>query len=202
MAWDEQHEAEPSSTMSTEDDAIRPSGLRWLRSGTARPGVGRELKNAKLAMALRSKTAFTKAEWEAFGITDLRKTDFIEGGGEYFQPDVTLADLRRLHGRNYGINVRSPNARSSAQLHHTQKEGLTNDSTIYVSPVRSHEALPISTKHVPGRVPAMNGALQPQGIEPSPRLANGARASQRSHAGVKYLGQQSQSRSPSSSGRP
>ena len=86
MAWDEQHEAKPSSTMSTEDDEIRPSGLRWLRVGTVRPAVGRELKNAKLAMALTSKTAFTKAEWEVFGITDLRKTDFIEGGGFYFQP--------------------------------------------------------------------------------------------------------------------
>ena len=125
MAWDEQHEAKPSSTMSTEDDEIRPSGLRWLRSGTARPGVGRKLKNAKLAMALTSKTTFTKAEWEAFGITDLRKTDYIEGGGVYFQPDVTLADLRRLHGRNYGINLNGAHARITAQPHHMEEEGIT-----------------------------------------------------------------------------
>ena len=192
MAWDEQHEAKPLSTISTEDDEIRPSGLRWLRAGTARPGVGRELKNAKLAMALTSKTAFTKAEWEAFGITDLRKTDYIEGGGVYFQPDVTLADLRRLHGRNYGINLNGAHARSSAQLRHTEEEGMTTDSIVDVSPVRSHEASPISSNHVPGR--ATSDALQPQGIEPSPRLANGARASQRSLAPVQYLGQRIESR--------
>ena len=182
MAWDEQHEAKPSSTMSTEDDEIRPSGLRWLRAGTVRPAVGRELKNAKLAMALTSKTAFTKAEWEVFGITDLRKTDFIEGGGFYFQPDVTLATLRRLYGRNYGINLNGVHARSSAQLRHTEEEGITTDSIVDISPVRSHEALPISINRVPGR--ATSDAQQPKGIEPSPRLANGARASQLSLAAV------------------
>jgi hypothetical protein len=51
---------------------------------------------------LRSKTEFTKQEWEAFGIKDLRTDHFIKSGDLYFQPAgiasmlVQFLQLRRV----------------------------------------------------------------------------------------------------------
>jgi hypothetical protein len=61
-------------------------GLKWLPAGDSEPAMGRNLEHAKLAEALKSKTEFTKQEWEAFGIKDLRTDQFIKSGYSYFQP--------------------------------------------------------------------------------------------------------------------
>ena len=61
-------------------------GLKWLPAGDTEPAMGRNLEHAKLAEALRSKTEFTKQEWEVFGIKDLRTDHFIKSGHSYFQP--------------------------------------------------------------------------------------------------------------------
>ena len=36
---------------------------------------------------------FTKENWDIFGITDLRSTDFIEAGGSYFKPIASTAQI-------------------------------------------------------------------------------------------------------------
>ena len=60
-----------------------PSGLKWVISGTIRPIDGRELFHPDLVAALTLQNGpvftFTNREWEAFGITDLRSDDFIQG---------------------------------------------------------------------------------------------------------------------------
>jgi hypothetical protein len=65
-----------------------PRGLKWLPAGDTEPATGRNLEHAKLAEALRSKTEFTKQEWEAFSIKDLRTDHFIKSGDSYFEPDA------------------------------------------------------------------------------------------------------------------
>ena len=73
-------------------------GLRWQLMGALRSegrhdpaqllkvGLHRELFHAQLALALTSKTEFTQREWDAFGIKDLRKDDFIKSGVNIFSP--------------------------------------------------------------------------------------------------------------------
>ena len=61
-------------------------GLKWLPAGDTEPATGLNLEHAKLAEILRSKTEFTKLEWEDFGIKDLRIDHVIKSGDKYFQP--------------------------------------------------------------------------------------------------------------------
>ena len=98
-------------------------GLRWLAVGDTQPTEGRQLTNSLLADALNDfdvisdekqhkldegfkslkahvkartrevKVFFTKKEWDVFGITDLRNTDFIEAGSSYFKPIASTAQL-------------------------------------------------------------------------------------------------------------
>jgi hypothetical protein len=66
-------------------------GLKWERSGAARPRQGQELSNAALDTALQSKTEFTLGEWKSFDIKDLRNDSFIQSGGIYFRPAALSA---------------------------------------------------------------------------------------------------------------
>ena len=66
-----------------------PSGLRWRRVGATRPTTGRERTNEKLAEALAKGTEFTKEQWDAFRLLDLRVEDFVQAGGAFFKPDAT-----------------------------------------------------------------------------------------------------------------
>ena len=61
------------------------SGLKWLNLGPCLPD-GNRLTNAKLAAALERQSTFTKAEWNEFGITDLRCDHFILVGNSAFRP--------------------------------------------------------------------------------------------------------------------
>ena len=64
------------------------SGLEWQNIGPSRPPEGRELtaSDPDLAKALTSKLMLTQEEWDAIGIRDLRKDDFIKSGDSYFKP--------------------------------------------------------------------------------------------------------------------
>jgi hypothetical protein len=53
------------------------SGRQWKKVGDEKPLKGRNLEHAHLAKALGHKTEFEEREWEAFGIKDLDKDDFI-----------------------------------------------------------------------------------------------------------------------------
>ena len=67
-------------------------GLVW-RQLPGKPRKGRELHNASLADALKSRTAFTRDDLESFGIKDLLWADFIRSGDTYFQVDDGLPDM-------------------------------------------------------------------------------------------------------------
>ena len=92
-------------------DVDRASGLSWLSAGATRPASGRELSNDRLAEALSKRQAFTQEEWEAFEVTDLRKTDFIRSGESYYRPErasliVAFDGLPQDdHGYHHGISV-------------------------------------------------------------------------------------------------
>lgn len=62
------------------------SGLKWMHLGSAKPHNGRELSHEALATALSNSTEFTQAEWDAFGVHDLRTDSFISSAGAYFGP--------------------------------------------------------------------------------------------------------------------
>ena len=68
-------------------------GLRWKNVGSTVPTNGKELTNNDFASLLQSRTAFTREEWDVFGIKDLRTEHFIKSGTSYFRPDVPTADV-------------------------------------------------------------------------------------------------------------
>ena len=72
-------------------------GRQWLDVGGAEPKEGRRLANAKLQDALEKLEGdvirFAEEEVDAFGLADLRSTDFIEAGGRYFQPAASSAQI-------------------------------------------------------------------------------------------------------------
>jgi len=59
----------------------------WKNIDSTMPTTGREVTNDKLAHALKSKSHFTKAEWDGFGLKGLFYDDFIKSGDVYFKPD-------------------------------------------------------------------------------------------------------------------
>ena len=59
-----------------------------MNAGPAQPAHGRELTNSQLKASLESKMEFTRQEWEAFEIKDLRYNDYIKSGASFFQPDA------------------------------------------------------------------------------------------------------------------
>ena len=72
------------------------SGLKWRKTGTTAPDHGRELKNPELAKELATKQEFTKQEWVAFNVTELRHDDYIKSGNDYFEPIATMGHLPLL----------------------------------------------------------------------------------------------------------
>ena len=92
-------------------DVDRASGLSWLSAGATRPASGRELSNDRLTEALSKRQVFTQEEWEAFEVSDLRKTDFIRSGESYYRPErasliVAFDGLPQDdHGYHHGISV-------------------------------------------------------------------------------------------------
>ena len=106
----------------------KPSGLNWKAIGTCKPASGRELHNAKLAHALKTKTeltarqrkvgiddlrdiyfelALTEHYWAWVGIDDLRSDDFIETHGIYFRPagPVGLSPLQARTLCDLGVST-------------------------------------------------------------------------------------------------
>ena len=65
------------------------SGLRWRKAGDQRPEGGRELSNTPLAQALQARTAFSRADFDAFGIGVVAPDHFIAVGKAYYEPVVT-----------------------------------------------------------------------------------------------------------------
>ena len=80
--------------------AISPSeqlGLKWHRVGSEKPQQGREITNAKLRKALKTKSEFAREEWIGFGIHDLRDDDFIRVGKNYFRPSEVSGGGNAAH---------------------------------------------------------------------------------------------------------
>ena len=80
--------------LSYSDDEIQirncseTSGLKWREISRTESSKGMELKNAKLAKALQTKTEleFMQEEWNAFAVKGLTINHFVEKDGKYFQP--------------------------------------------------------------------------------------------------------------------
>jgi len=66
------------------------SGLKWENVGGVKPAEGLELSSSTLADTLQSQTQFTQAEWDEFGVEDLRHDSFIKAGDSYFKPAQLL----------------------------------------------------------------------------------------------------------------
>eukprot|EP00966_Prymnesium_polylepis_P188312 4364217-Prymnesium_polylepis.1 len=60
------------------------SDVRWRDIGDRRPAKGRELDNHSLKVALATRTRFTKAEHDEFGLAALHDGDCIQSGGSIF----------------------------------------------------------------------------------------------------------------------
>ena len=72
-------------------------GLKWHRVGSEKPQQGREITNAKLRKALKTKSEFAREEWIGFGIHDLRDDDFIRVGKNYFRPSEVSGGGNAAH---------------------------------------------------------------------------------------------------------
>ena len=83
----------------------RASGLKWMLAGATKPTTGRELSNAELAQALERSSAFTQAEWDAFGIRDLGPDDFIKVGQSYFTSTGSGLDAAELKAAFYVMGL-------------------------------------------------------------------------------------------------
>ena len=70
------------------DEDRKKLGSRWRSIGSTRPMIGREIDNRALANALRERLEISPSELAAWGLTDLRRRDFIRAGSSYFQPVV------------------------------------------------------------------------------------------------------------------
>jgi hypothetical protein len=79
-------------------------GLKWINTGVFEPTQGREVTNPELANALKTKLEFTQDEWNAFGVVNLGKDDFIKSGQFYFKQDDLL--LRQLITTAPGTDVK------------------------------------------------------------------------------------------------
>ena len=77
------------------------SGLEWKNVGHARPAGGEELTNDALSQALQRTNRFTEKEWDAFGISHLPMTAFIQVSGDYFQPVPMTAAAAHPSGNIY-----------------------------------------------------------------------------------------------------
>ena len=63
------------------------SGLKWVEIGDEERSGGEELFEYQLSSALKDKTEFTLAEWEAFGIKHVRMDHFVRAGDKkYYRP--------------------------------------------------------------------------------------------------------------------
>ena len=76
-----------------QDPWVRPdaaSGVKWKRTGLARPTHGQEIINPKLASKLAVTVELTQEEWDSFGIGHLKKDDYVKSGYSYFSPATTV----------------------------------------------------------------------------------------------------------------
>ena len=62
------------------------TGLEWRDAGADETKNGEELKNEKLARALRDSTKFTQVQWDKFGISELTAKHFIQSDDKFFKP--------------------------------------------------------------------------------------------------------------------
>ncbi len=81
------------------------SGLKWKEVGAAKTAYGDKLTNEKLSEALEGQTEFTKEEWEAFDIKDVRMEHFIKAGEKYFKPAEVASLYDLFLGKVDDINV-------------------------------------------------------------------------------------------------
>uniref|UniRef100_A0A7S2E3N4 EF-hand domain-containing protein n=1 Tax=Haptolina brevifila TaxID=156173 RepID=A0A7S2E3N4_9EUKA len=63
----------------------RASGLKWVQRDT-KPLVGTRLRNRALERALLKQTEFSREEWRAFRIEQLRFGHYVKSGDAYFKP--------------------------------------------------------------------------------------------------------------------
>ena len=61
--------------------------------------------NHELSVALQHQTTFTRSEWAAFGITDLRHGDYIQSGGMCFTPALPVSHVEIKHFTSESVNT-------------------------------------------------------------------------------------------------
>ena len=79
-------EKQQLATRGIADVSPAPSGLSWQAIGATPPAEGTLLSNDALANALSKKVEFSQDEWKSFNITELRDSDVIKSGEQYFRP--------------------------------------------------------------------------------------------------------------------
>jgi len=89
------------------------SGLKWIKVGTTKPCEGKELSNAVLTRVLKTKTEFTKQEFDALNILptfveNLRMDDFIMSGDSYFKPAAPAEVEDKLWNVQYDKKICKP----------------------------------------------------------------------------------------------
>lgn len=74
------------------EKGARPLGLKWMAIGMYRPKTGTEIKNEKLADALRQgkEVLLSQAQFDEIGVSDLQQDSFIFVDNKFFKPAATI----------------------------------------------------------------------------------------------------------------
>jgi hypothetical protein len=102
-------------------------GRRWEKAGDKKPPKGRNLQHADLAKALGHKTEFTDREWEAFGIKDLDKDDFILSDGSLGSRWMEVAVSPEFRELTQKPGKDSDKGKAAEKAEKLQKQGKTSE---------------------------------------------------------------------------
>ena len=102
--------------------------LKWQNCGSDEPKNGQLLTNAQLAIALTTKTQFTKEEWSAFCVArgDLSRGSYVKSGSFYFQPKFQIL-VKTSTGKTITLDVTSSNTIYMVKEKIQDKEGIPSD---------------------------------------------------------------------------
>jgi len=92
-------------------------GLLWREIGSEKPKTGSSISNSKLARALQDKLKFTRNEFDAFQVSNLTCSSYIQVGDEYFRPAAQRGDISGMPmtAGDFEVKIEASNSAGSVE---------------------------------------------------------------------------------------